>query len=135
MLLRERLAELRKARGFTLRELRERIQDRTGERMSVSYLSELERLEMTPSVEVLTRIAMGYDMTFQDLIGPIELGDLAPPSHYPQSLQEYARLVDISDEDLAALSRVEFRGHRPSSVDEWRLLHSTLMMFRKEERP
>ena len=134
--LQERLAELRHARGLTLRELRELIEEKTGERMSISYLSELERLEMTPSMEVIARIAKGYDMALQDLIAPVQFDDDAGEREYSPSLVAYAESAGLNDEDMAALARIEFRGHQPRTVEGWRTLHGMfgLIMERTARR-
>lgn len=133
MRLRDRLKELRRARSYSLRELRDRIEDRAGERMAISYLSELERLETTPSVEVLSRIAKGYDMTLQDLIDPVQFEDNPAPPVYPPSLIAYQKEYNVDDDDIAALARLEYRGHQPTTPEGWRVLHSAFAMFQKEK--
>lgn len=65
----ERLRELRKARGFTLREVVNRVERSTGHSMSFSYLSSIERgtAEM-PSLLVVERICRAYGITVCELL-------------------------------------------------------------------
>lgn len=126
MKLSERLAELRQSRGYTLRELRDLIEQRTGERMSVSYLSELERLEMRPSVDVLTRVANGYDISLQELLAPVDFNDGTTASAYPLSLVEFVRDRKLDSAWLDALARIEYRGQRPETPEDWETLYVVL---------
>lgn len=128
MELRERLASLRKMRGYTLRELRDRIELNTGERMSVSYLSELERLPTTPSVEALTRIASGYDLPLQELLAPIAFGQAEVRTAYPSGLEAFVTERGLEPAWLETLSRIEFRGKRPESAMEWEAIYGVLKL-------
>lgn len=126
MELKERLARLRNERGYSLRELRDRIEHATSERLAISYLSELERTGGTPSVDKLARIAAGYEMTLQELIAPVAFNEGPERLAYSEGFLEFVQARQISVEDQEALWRVEFRGERPHSVDDWDLLYLTL---------
>ncbi|MEA2498883.1 MAG: hypothetical protein QOH26_1288 [Actinomycetota bacterium] len=129
MELKDRLAELRRLRGYSLRELRERIERATGERMAISYLSSLERLGGTPSVESLTRIAAGYGLTVQDLLEPVDFSGNQTDSRYPQSLLDFVDDRKLGPDWLETLSRIEYRGNRPDSEDEWNAIYSVLKLL------
>lgn len=134
MRLRDRLAELRKERGWSLRELRDRVAAATGERLSISYLSELERAERVPSVDILARLARGYDLTLQQLLAPVEFSgtDAAqwpPHAPYPPVLARLGAEGRIPAEWLGTLAQVEFRGHRPETEDEWIALYGMLKLL------
>jgi transcriptional regulator with XRE-family HTH domain len=133
MELRHRLAELRRERDITLRELRERINERTGTRLSISYLSELERLDTVPSVETLGRVAAGYDLSLYDLLAPVDspvdFSGGATRAQYPAALRELIENGEIDEEWAKTLARIEFRGRRPESEAEWRAIYSTLNAF------
>ena len=133
MELRHRLAELRRERAITLRELREQISDRTGERLSISYLSELERLDTVPSVETLGKVAAGYDLSLYDLLAPVDspvdFSGVATDAQYPAALRQLIESGEIDEEWARTLSRIEFRGRRPDSQAEWRAIYSTLNAF------
>jgi transcriptional regulator with XRE-family HTH domain len=126
MELNERLAALRRSRGYSLRELRERIERETGETMAISYLSELERLDGTPSVDVLTRIAGGYGMTLRELLEPVTL-DVAPSGpNYSPVFQAFANNRNLNETEKEELWRVVYRGNRPETEEDWELLYATL---------
>jgi transcriptional regulator with XRE-family HTH domain len=125
--LKDRLAALRRERGLSLRQLREQIETKTAERIAVSYLSSLERLDATPSVEVLTKIAAGYGMTVQELLAPVDFTGESQPGDLPSGLQEFARAnPNLSADQIHSLARVEFRGARPETAAEWEQLYKVL---------
>ncbi len=137
MELKHRLAELRRERKLTLRELRERISERTGTKLSISYLSELERLDTVPSIETLTRVAAGYDMSLYDLLAPVDspadFSGGATEAQYPAALRALMEKDQIDEEWAKTLSRIEFRGRRPGTEAEWMAIYSTLNAFIGQE--
>lgn len=135
MELKDRLAQLRHERKYTLRELRDRIEQETGERMSFSYLSSLERIGGTPSIETLMQIAAGYGLSLQALLAPVAFDDRLTDGRYPQSLLDFAEREGLSRDWLDTLASIQFRGVRPQSVDEWAAIYGVLNVLpsRKEE--
>lgn len=129
MKLHERLAELRREHRLTLRELRDRIEERTGVRLSISYLSELERTETGLPVETLARIARGYGISLQDLLASVDFVEEPTDAQYPTGLRALADKEGLDPDWLAALARVEFRGRRPATEDEWRAIYAMLKAF------
>lgn len=129
MQLSDRLAELRQERGFTLRELRTRIDEVDGSPPSISYLSELERGQATPSLDTLSRLARAYDLSLQDLLAPVDNQEGQTDARYPPSLLEFAHERGLSDAWKEALARVEYRGKRPDSVMEWEAIYGILRAF------
>jgi transcriptional regulator with XRE-family HTH domain len=127
MELKDRLVELRKSYELTLRQLRDRIMAATGDDMSISYLSALERVNRTPSIETLAKIAAGYGISVQDLLGPVDLVSPAakPPAHSP-SFESFAQKRGLTATEMEELWRIEYRGSRPESEEDWDLLYSTL---------
>jgi len=128
MKLNDRLAELRRERELTLRDLRERVEERTGEKLSISYLSELERTETMPSIEILVRLARAYDMTANDLLAPVDFFEQSSDARYPESLRQFAKHENIGPEWLETLSRIEYRGHRPETLAEWQAIYGVLKL-------
>jgi transcriptional regulator with XRE-family HTH domain len=126
----DRLAELRKERGLTLREVRDLAHERTGERLSVSYLSELERTDDVPSVETLLRLCKAYGLTLNNFLTPVDFFDEA---RYPRELRDLTEEQRIPDQWAETLSRIEFRGRRPKSQDEWLAIYSVLKAFMEPE--
>ena len=128
MKLSDRLAELRREHALTLRDLRELVEERTGEKLSISYLSELERTDTMPSIEILIRLARAYDMTTSDLLAPVDFYEESTDAQYPESLRRFAELASLGPEWLATLSRIEYRGRRPETLDEWQAIYSVLKL-------
>jgi len=140
MQLRDRLVELRRERGLTLRALRERVLARTGAVLSISYLSELERTDALPSLETLARLARAYDISPQDLLAPVDLpaGDMTRGratgagdalAQYPPGLRALIARGTVTPEWAGALARIEFRGQRPRTEDEWQAIYGLLKAF------
>ena len=129
MKLNERLAELRRESGLTLRELRDRIAGRTGDRVSVSYLSELERTDSVPPMDTLLRIAQGYDLTLGDLLAPVDFFADPTEASYPRSLRAFMAKQPVEPEWASVLSRIEFRGQRPDTDSEWQAIYAMLRAF------
>lgn len=96
--------------------------------MSVSYLSELEREITTPSVEMLSRLAKGYEMTLQELLGPVEIDDEPIQVSYPPSLVAFVKGRNLNEQWLETLSRIEYRGKRPETVEDWNAIYSVLKL-------
>lgn len=125
MELKERLAQLRRSHGYSLRELRERIKRETDEVMAISYLSALERDERAPSIDALSRIAAGYGLTLEELLRPVTVGGTEQPQFSP-NFAAFAAKRNLSNADQEELWRIQFRGERPETEDEWELLFLAL---------
>lgn len=113
MKLGERLRELRQQHGLTLLQLSQQTT------LSVSYLSDLERGRTNPSIDTLERIAGAYRMLLGELMAGVDGWQVSPRQTLAPGLQE---LVERGTIDLATaqdLSRVELRGKRPQSAEEW----------------
>ncbi len=129
MELRERLAQLRRSHKFTLRDLRERIEAATGERMAVSYLSALERVERAPSIGTLSRIAAGYGITLQELLQAVGSDKLDTPTPYPEGLQAAARKRGMTAAEMEDVVNIQYRGRRPEAEAEWDAILSVLSLL------
>lgn len=129
MELKDRLTQLRQERGYTLRELRDRIERETGDRMSFSYLSSLERVGRTPSIEALTHIAAGYGLSVQALLAPVGFDEALSAERYPPSLVEFMDQEEVDADWLDTLASIQFRGERPSTADEWRAIYGLLKVL------
>jgi transcriptional regulator with XRE-family HTH domain len=134
MELQERLAELRRSRGYSLRELRERIQQGTGEVMAISYLSALERVGRTPSIDTLARMAAGYGMTVQELLEPVAIAGGSDEPRYSASFDTFAARRNLDASEKEELWRIQYRGDRPETEEEWDLLYAALNTIGKLRR-
>ena len=66
----ENLKKLLAKRIKALRKLKNLTQEETGERSGISckYIGELEREQVNPSLDILCKIAHGFDMSLKDLL-------------------------------------------------------------------
>lgn len=122
----ERLRELRLGNNMTLLEVREK----TG--LSVSHLSDMERGRAKPSFDALESLALCYGITMSDLMTGVDPAAVEP-SNYPDGLRELVERGEVSDEWAEVLSRIEFRGRRPTSPRDWELLHTYLRTTFEED--
>ncbi len=117
MRLGERLRELRQGLEYTLLQLSQATS------LSVSYLSDIERGRTTPSLDTLEKIATFYTMPIGQLMAGVDGWTSIPIHDVAPGLEE---LIEHNEIDLATaqdLSRIELRGKRPQTPDEWRELY------------
>lgn len=110
-----RLRELRAERG---------LKDIAGPaHLSIPYLSDLERGRTNPSLETLQTLAAAYGITVHDLLEGVEFYGEQTAGALPQGLAEL--VVDpvlgtqLTPEWVQTLSRIELRGKRPRTKDDW----------------
>lgn len=131
MRLADRFRELRSANDLTLKNLAEL----TG--LSVSYLSDIERGRTMPSLDTLTTLATAFRMTVTDLLTGVDFAGERTIASLPAGLHELMMDKEFKDEltqdwiDL--LTRIELRGTRPSSKQDWLELY--LHLKRVLEQP
>lgn len=126
MKLHDRLKEVRSQRGLTLAQVKER----TG--LSVSYLSDLERARtQNPSLETIDKLATCYGMSTTDLLHGVEGWGEFTFEAFPPGVAELLRAGKIDETDARDLSRVEFRGKRPQTEEEWFQLYLYLRSVMK----
>ena len=95
-------------------------------KLSKGYVYMLESGEMTnPSLEKLLQISEALDCTIADLVGEPKTAAKSDASlEIPEGLQEFAKKRKrggdaIKEEDLRSLARVQYRGKRPETVEDW----------------
>ena len=117
MKLGERLRLIRKENQLTLKELSQRA------KLSVPYLSDMERSVVNPSFDTLQKVAKAYGMSVRDLIRGVETLGKSSTTDYPQGfqsfLERYETLYKINDDWKESLLKVNFRGRQPTSETEW----------------
>jgi len=117
MTLAERFRELRKERGWRLKD----VAEVTG--LSIPYLSDLERDRTNPSLETLRTLAAAYDMTVHDLMAPVDFFGEKTPASLPRGLAELLEDpvlgAEITPDWVETLSRIELRGRRPEDKRDW----------------
>src|SRR5215475_12462680 len=117
MTLHERLKEMRRARDFTLKELAART------RLSVSYLSDLERGRTTPPLSTLHALATALDITVLDLLTGVDFAgkqtDAGLPPGLAELLDDPEYRPEITQDWVQLLGKIQLRGKRPQSKREW----------------
>ena len=100
-------------------------------KISRPYLSLVERGEATNlSMHVLGRIALALGATSSDLTGESEqTGVVIPPS-----LREFAIEENLPLEDVFQLARIELRGRRPDTIEDWKMLYKAIQEAMPPER-
>lgn len=82
---------------------------------------------MKPSAETLYAIGTVLGASVGDLLGKT-LPTPADINSWPQGLREYVKQAHIPPEEARMLAAINTRGRRPTTPDEWRLLHQTIRM-------
>jgi XRE family transcriptional regulator, regulator of sulfur utilization len=117
MKLHERLRELRQERGQRLKD----VSEIAG--ISIPYLSDLERGRTNPSLETLQTLAGSYGISVHDLLEPVEFYGEQTESALPKGLAELVADpvlgAQISGDWVNSLSRIELRGKRPQTKEDW----------------
>lgn len=117
MQLHERLRELRQERKLRLKDIAEHMN------ISVPYLSDLERGRTNPSLETLQAMAAAYGISVKDLLTGIEgygeTTESALPSGLSDLLADPVLGANITPDWVRTLSRIELRGRRPRTKQDW----------------
>ena len=93
-----RIREARKRKGLTLKDLADRT------KLSVPYLSDLERRQVNPTLETLRKVADALGVAVSVLVGGTPDGVPSVPS-MPASLSRYANSSDFASRVAKAASR------------------------------
>lgn len=92
--------------------------------VSRGYLHLIEKGENNPTQEKLIAIASALNVAVAELLGEIENSeDLLD---IPESLHRFAVAHDLPYADIAMLSKINYRGKRPDSPQEWKILYSVI---------
>jgi XRE family transcriptional regulator, regulator of sulfur utilization len=117
MKLHERLRELRQERGQRLKD----VSEIAG--ISIPYLSDLERGRTNPSLETLQTLAAAYGITVHDLLVSVEFYGEVSQQSLPKGLAELISDPvlgqQITPDWVSSLSRIELRGKRPQTKEDW----------------
>lgn len=117
MKLHERLRELRQERGLRLKD----VSEQAG--ISIPYLSDLERGRTNPSLETLQTLAAAHGISVHDLLEPVEFYGEQTQASLPKGLAELVADptlgAQITPDWIQSLSRIELRGRRPQSKEDW----------------
>ncbi|MBZ0299978.1 MAG: helix-turn-helix domain-containing protein [Anaerolineae bacterium] len=111
--------------GIKIRKLREEsrlslteLSQRSG--VSRGYLHLIEKGESSPTQEKLLAIAGALGVSVSELMGASDLPAV------PESLKEFADEKGLPVGDIIMLSRINYRGQRPKTKEEWKLLYNVI---------
>jgi transcriptional regulator with XRE-family HTH domain len=123
---------LRQGRGWGLAEL----SARSG--VSKAYISDLENgLAGKPNVQYVYSLATALDVTLDRLLNDATQQESVKTKlepNLPPGLSEIKEEMGLSDQDVATLASMNFRGHRPRDKEGWRYLLETLRMLSQRRR-
>lgn len=132
MRLGERIRELRRQQGLTLRQ----VSDACG--FSLSHLSEIERSEAHPSIEKLGRIAGALGVSVATLTEGVSNWGIADHM-LPLGLEDLRADPEfgseLDDDWIQLLAGLSLRGRRPQTRREWLTLYLLLRSFFDAIRP
>jgi len=122
----EKIKQLRSQKQWTQPVLAEKAG------VSKGYVYMLESGEMTnPSLDILLKIANALDTTIADLVDEPRIATVDVPPPIPESLSKFAKQrrrsgEPLTEDDLVSLARMEFRGRRPETVQDWAYVYEFL---------
>jgi len=118
MTIGQRIREIRRERELTLKQLA----DKSG--LTLTYLSDVERNQTRPSLKALLRIAGALEVSMADLLSGVEEFGTATDEALPAGLRELKDdptiASQLDDDWLQTLQRLNYRGKRPQTKEEWR---------------
>lgn len=101
--------------------------------LSKGYVYQLESGEMAnPSLDKLLKISRALDCTIADLVGePRAVSRADVDLEVPEGLLEFAKRkkregTPLGDAELRTLARVEYRGKRPETENDWAYVYEFL---------
>lgn len=92
--------------------------------VSRGYLHLIEKGEQNPSQDKLAAIAKALGVMVAELIGEVKSGEEL--LDIPDSLRIFAEANDLPSADVAMLSKINYRGNKPETPQEWKILYSVI---------
>jgi transcriptional regulator with XRE-family HTH domain len=123
----QRIRFLRQGKGWSLSDLAEKSE------ISKPYISDLENAATgKPNIQYVYSIGLALGATLDELL------EQATPSarqkrrrgeDLPPGLAELQAELELSDNEVDTLAKVNFRGNRPKDLEGWRFLLEALKML------
>lgn len=114
------IRKLRTQKGLTLTELARQAG------ISKGYVSQIERgATGRPSAQVLHGIASVLGVSAAGLLG-MPTDGAETEIVISKSLRDFAKSAHLTDEEVAMLARVRYRGRQPQAEDDWRFLFESI---------
>ena len=105
-------------------------------KVSKGYLSQLESSSEgpRPSADVLYRIAFALGTTIGDLLEREASTATEQPLQIPPGLREFAASANLSQDDIAMLAQIRYRGKQPALPEDWRFLYESIQRIIRDDR-
>lgn len=110
------IRRFRHQRGLSLSELSRQSE------ISRGHLHSVESGDSELTQDKLVRLAHVLGVLVSELTGEIEI----PPFDVPESLRLFAEKANLSPDDIVMLSRINYRGKRPDTEHEWKMLYTVI---------
>jgi transcriptional regulator with XRE-family HTH domain len=122
MALSDQLRKHRLDQGLSIAELARRS------KVSKSYLSQLENNinGLRPSADALYKIAFALGTTVSELLEKQVGKDDDELTEIPEGLRIFAMTEQLSEQEIKMLARIEYRGQRPRTLDDWKYLYESI---------
>lgn len=110
-----RLRCLREEKNWSLTELAKKAG------ISRSYLAQIESGESTPTQAKIIQLANALGALPSEIMGedPNQID-------IPDSLRKFAEAANIGSGEIQMLARIEYRGKRPSTTEEWKAIYAVI---------
>jgi transcriptional regulator with XRE-family HTH domain len=123
----DRVRERRIREGLS----QEELADKVG--ISRNYLSQIERGQATNlSWQLMERLASTLGMKVEV---ELESGTAISPENLPPGLAEFAQDVSLPPNDVRMLAQLQYRGRRPTTAQQWRLLYNIIKAAIESQAP
>jgi transcriptional regulator with XRE-family HTH domain len=109
------LRQMREEKGWSLSQLAEIA------KISRSYLAQIESGESIPTQAKIIQLANAFGALPSEL-----LGEEPEKINISDSLRTFAETANLGSAEIQMLARIEYRGNRPNSVEEWRAIYSVI---------
>ena len=80
--------------------------------------------DVRPSAETLFKIAEALGTSAADLLGKKIQQNTTPDR--PDALKSFAQENDLTDADVEMLARIEFRGEKPETKEDWQYIYESI---------
>lgn len=138
MKISDKLHNLRKDKGWTLKDLHLELNQVFGKKdgLSIPYLSEVERGASSPSLKTLEKLARVYDISMSQLLLNVDnleidlkdsLSSTAKEAFITfQKLLKEMEKVELNEEWINTLLKIEYRGKHPETPNGWYEMYNVL---------
>lgn len=112
----ERVRQERTKLGWSQAKLAEEVS------ISRNYLSEIERGEASNlSWQVKNTLAQKLGILLEEAVKPPDLLMNLPPG-----LEQFASESGLPADDIAMLARLQYRGQKPKTAEQWKILYKVI---------